>query len=210
MATVPRIPEHLARGFTMLADDEATPAARIAIPAELTRLAGIPIANARSLQLDPVVHECVRLFNANYQGCEYCKNARQAVAVQAGLTEDMVGKLMRFEDSDLPERIKVALRVTNAIASAPQGLTDAIWAGALEHFSEQEVVDLVLLSTFTTGSRVAIILGVEPGKEASSRLFYPTDPVYGLSGDLTEAIAALVSKGVRVKEKGEGYDRIGG
>ncbi|NWG52598.1 MAG: hypothetical protein HXY28_02660 [Hydrogenophilaceae bacterium] len=84
MATTPRIPEHLARGFTMFADDESTPAARIAISAELTRLAGIPIASARSLQLDPVVHECARLFNASYQGCEYCKNARQAVAVQGG------------------------------------------------------------------------------------------------------------------------------
>lgn len=208
MATTPRIPEHLARGFTMLADDVSTPAASIAIPSELTRLAGIPIASARSLKIDPVVHECVRLFNANYQGCEYCKNARQAVAVQSGLTEDMVGKLMRFEESDLPPRVKAALRITNALAAAPQTLTDAIWDGALEHFSEQEVVDLVLLSAFTTGSRVAIILGVEPGKDASSRLFYPTDPVYGASADLSEAIARLAAKGLRVKERGEGHDRI--
>ncbi len=34
-----------------------------------------------------------------------------------------------------------------------------------------------LLSCYTTGSRVAIILGVELGKETSPRLFYPTDPV---------------------------------
>ncbi|MGR4863798.1 carboxymuconolactone decarboxylase family protein [Caulobacter sp. LARHSG274] len=208
MATTPRIPEQYAKGFTMLAGDQDSPAARIAIPQELNRLAGIPIASARSLQLDPVLHECVRLFNANYQGCEYCRNARQAVAVQAGLDEDMVSKLTRFESSDLPERTKAALRITDALASAPQMLTDAIWNGARQHFSEQEVVDLVLLSCYTTGSRVAIILGVEPGKEASSRLFYPTDPVYGDSPDLSAAIEALKEGGVAVKERGEGYDRI--
>jgi len=208
MATTPRIPEEYAQGFTMLAGDQNSPAARIAIPQELNRLAGIPIASARSLQLDPVLHECVRLFNANYQGCEYCKNARQAVAVQAGPDEDMVSKLTRFETSDLPERTKAALRITDALASAPQMLTDEIWNGARQHFSELEVVDLVLLSCYTTGSRVAIILGVEPGKEASSRLFYPTDPVYGDSPDLNAAIEALKEGGVAVKERGEGYDRI--
>ena len=210
MATTPRIPEHLARGFTMLSDgSQDTPASRIAIPAELTRLAGIPVASARSFQIDPVVHECMRLFSANYQGCEYCRNARQAVAVQAGLNEDMVSKLMHYEQSDLPEHVKAALRITDALASAPQGLSDTVWNGALEYFSEQEVVDIVLFSAFTTGSRVAIILGVEPGKEASSRLFYPTDPVYGESPELKDAVAALAAKGIAVAETGAGHDPIG-
>ena len=205
----PRIPAEYAEGFTMLSHGSDNPAARIAIPAELTRAAGIPIANARSIQLDPVVHECIRLFNANYQGCTYCLNARQAVAVQAGLDEDMVSKLQVFKDSDLPDNIKAALAITDALAGAPQSVTDEMWADARKHFSEKEVVDIVLLSCFTTGSRVAIILGVEPGKEASSRLFYPTDPVYGDSEDLKAAIAELEAKGVAVKEAGDSYDPIG-
>ena len=97
MSTTPRIPAALAAGFTMLGDGSATPASRIAIPIELTRLSGIPIASAGSILLDPVVHEGIRLFNANYQGCEYCMNARQAIAVQAGLNEDIVQQLTRFE-----------------------------------------------------------------------------------------------------------------
>lgn len=209
MRTTPRIPDEYARHFTMMAEGSETPAARIAIPAEVARLAGIPIASKDSITLDPVVHECIRLYNANYQGCTYCANARQAVAVQAGLDEDLVGKIMHFEQSDLPENIKAALRITEKLASAPQMMTDTIWANARKYFSEQEVIDIVLLSCFTTGSRVAIILGVEPGKEASSRLFYPDEDVYGHSPELREAIKDLEDRGVLVRPAHDGYDPIG-
>lgn len=209
MATTPRIPPEFARDFTMMSEGVDTPAARIAIPIEVARLAGIPIASRDSITLDPVVHECIRLYNANYQGCTYCANARQAVAVQAGLDEDLVSKLTRFEQSDMPERIKVALRITEALASAPQMMTDALWQGALEYYSEQEVIDIVLLSCFTTGSRVAIILGVEPGKEASSRLFYPDEDVYGSSPELKDAVRELEGRGVLVRPQHEGFDPLG-
>jgi alkylhydroperoxidase family enzyme len=209
MSTTPRIPPEFARGFTMLAEDSDSPAARIGIPAELTRLAGIPIATERSIQIDPVVHESIRLFSAFYQGCTYCQNARQAVAVQAGLNEDMVSQLRNYEASDLPPKVKAALRVADKIASAPQLMDDAAWAEALETYTETELVDIVLFSCFTTGSRVAIILGVEPGPEASSRIFYPTDPVYGESEDLVRAVEKLRAQGIAVREAGEGYDPIG-
>jgi AhpD family alkylhydroperoxidase len=198
MSTTPRIPPALAEGFTMLGNGAETPAARIAIPIELTRLSGIPIASEGSILLDPVVHECIRLFNAKYQGCEYCMNARQAIAVQAGLDEGIVKQLTRFESSTLPDKIKAALRITSAVASAPKMVTAAVLDEARRHFSEQEVIDIVLLSVITTGSKVAITLGVDPGKAASSRVFYPTDPVYGSSEELKRAIDACQSKGFTV------------
>ena len=70
--------------------------------------------------------------------------------------------------------VKAALKVADRIASAPQLMDNALWNETLETYSETELVDIVLFSCFTTGSRVAIILGVEPGPEASSRIFYPT------------------------------------
>ena len=199
MATTPRIPKELVDGFAMQIENDGSPAAAIAIPIELSRLAGIPIQTRRSFQIEPVLHELIRLYNAKYQDCQYCQNARQAVAVQAGLNEDMVSALARFETSNLPESYKAALRVTAAVAHNPALLTDAIWDGALEHFTEQEVVDIVLLSMHTTASKVTITLGLDPGKEASSRLFFPTEEVYGASADLAEAIAALESQGVAVR-----------
>jgi AhpD family alkylhydroperoxidase len=199
MATKLRIPAELAAGFTMMNEGGDTPAANIAIPTELTRLAAIPIASEGSFQLDPLVHECIRLFNANYQGCEYCLNARAAGAVQAGLDETLVEKLTRFESSDLPERIKAALRITNAVASGPQTLTEAIWEGARRFYSEQEVVDLVLLSVHTTGSKVTITLGLDPGKENSSRIFYPSEDVYGNSPELKRAVEQMEHSGLAVR-----------
>ena len=65
--------------------------------------------------------------------------------------------------------------------------------------SEDELVDIVLLSMHTTASKVTITLGLDPGKEAISRLFFPTEDVYGESADLAEAIAELRSQGVVVE-----------
>ena len=198
MSTTPRIPAELAQGFTMLTEGSHSPAEKIAIPIELTRLSGIPIASEGSIRLDAVVHECIRLFNAKYQGCEYCMNARAAIAVQSGLDESIVQQLTRFETSSLPDKIKAALRITSAVASAPKMVTPEVLDTARRFFTDQEISDIILLSIVTTGSKVAITLGVDPGKGASSRVFYPTDPVYGSSAELKRAIEEYEGKGFEV------------
>jgi AhpD family alkylhydroperoxidase len=201
MATVPRIPQHLLDGYFIQmerSEDNDNPVAAISIPIELSRLAAIPVRTKKSFQLDPVLHELIRLYNAKVQDCQYCQNARQAVAVQAGLDEDMVSALSHFETSALPESIKAALRITSVISTNPGLLTDEIWEGAAKFYTEDELVDIVLLSMHTTASKVTITLGLDPGKEASSRLFFPTEDVYGESPELAEAIADLRSSGVVV------------
>jgi alkylhydroperoxidase family enzyme len=202
MAPKPRIPESLVPGFSMMSEGGDSPAERIAIPTELSRLAAIPIRSKGSFEIDPVVHECVRLFNANYNGCTYCQNARQAVAVQAGLNEDMVSKIVNFEQSDLPDHVKAALRIANAIQSGPQTLTQQVWNVARRYYSEQETVDLVLHAMHGCGSKVAVTLGLEPGPEASSRLFFPSEGVYGSSPELKRAVQELERQGVVVKDTG--------
>jgi AhpD family alkylhydroperoxidase len=201
MATVPRIPKDLLDGYFIQMERSETndnPVAAISIPIELSRLAAIPVKTAKSFQLDPVLHELIRLYNAKVQDCQYCQNARQAVAVQAGLDEDMVSALSHFETSALPDHIKAALRITSAVSTNPGLLSDEIWDEAARYFTEDELVDIVLLSMHTTASKVTITLGLDPGKEASSRLFFPTEDVYGESPELAAAIAELRSQGVVV------------
>src|SRR5689334_10620426 len=201
MATVPRIPQHLLDGYFIQmerSEDNDNPVAAISIPIELSRLAAIPVRTKKSFQLDPVLHELIRIYNAKVQDCQYCQNARQAVAVQAGLQEDMVEALGHFESSNLPESIKAALRLTAAISTNPGLISDELWADAARHYTETELVDIVLLSMHTTASKVTITLGLDPGKENSSRLFFPTEDVYGSSPELTEAIEALRSDGILV------------
>ena len=60
------------------------------------------------------------------------------------------------------------------------------------------VIDIVLLSVHTTGSKVAITLGVDPGREASSRVFYPSEGVYGNSPELRRAVEAMAAGGLKV------------
>jgi AhpD family alkylhydroperoxidase len=206
MSTTPRIPAELVEGFFMQSEDDGSPAAAIAIPVELSRLAAIPVRTKRSFQLDPVLHELIRIYNAKFQDCQYCQNARQAVAVQNGLDEDMVSALSHFETSSLPEQVKAALRITAALATNPALLSDEIWDAAGQYYSEQERVDIVLLSMHTTASKTTITLGLDPGKEASSRLFYPTETdCYGTSEDLTEAIAELENRGIAVRPQQEAH-----
>lgn|GEM_PF-1852376 len=200
MATTPRIPQELIDGFfVQMEPDSDHPLARIAIPIELSRLAGIPIKTAQSFQLDPVVHELIRLYNAKVNDCQYCQNARQAVAVQSGLDEDMVTALGTFETSDLPDAVKAALRITAAISTNPGLLSDEVWADARRYYTEAELIDIVLLSMHTTASKSFITLGLDPGKEASSRLFFPTEDVYGQSEHLAEAIEELRRQGFAVE-----------
>ena len=111
----------------------------------------------------------------------------------------MVEKLLHFEQSDLPERVKAALRIPNAIHSGPQTLTQAVWDHARKYFSEQEVVDIVLLSMHGCASKVAVTLGLEPGKEASSRVFFPSEAVYGSSPELKRAVEEMERKGLAVR-----------
>jgi hypothetical protein len=125
-------------------------------------------------------------------------NARQAIAVQAGLDEGIVSQLSRFETSTLPDHIKAALRITSAIASAPKMVTPAVLENARRFFSDVEISDIILLSVHTTSSKVTITLGVDPGKTASGRVFYPTDPVYGDSPELKRATEELQAKGFSV------------
>src|SRR3954447_9600371 len=202
MATVPRIPQEMLEGYFIQmerTEDNDNPVAAISIPIELSRLAGIPVRTKKSFQLDPVLHELIRLYNAKVQDCQYCQNARQAVAVQAGLDEDMVSALSHFETSSLPAHVKAALRITSAVSTNPGLLSDEIWAQAAQYFTEDELVDIVLLSMHTTASKSFITLGLDPGKEASSRLFFPTEDVYGQSEHLAEAIEELRRQGFAVE-----------
>ena len=95
------------------------------------------------------------------------------------------------------------------VSTNPGLLTDEILKDAGRFYTEQELVDIVLLSMHTTASKATITLGLDPGKEASSRLFFPTEDVYGSSPELAEAIESLRAQGVVVDTPQEGPVPVG-
>lgn len=113
------------------------------------------------------------------------------------MTEDMVSKVADFEHSDLPEHVKVALRITRTMATYPKGVTDEMLAEARKYYSEEDLVDIVLLSTFTMQSKVTVTVGLDPG--GIQEVFYPTDESYGHASEaLLEAIDELRGEGFTV------------
>jgi len=89
--------------------------------------------------------------------------ARIASVMRHGLTEEMVDKVRDYENSDLPERTKMALRLVDKMAFDHLGMDEEFQAGLREHFSEDEIMDLGMMMGFTLGmQRFVEAFGIRP------------------------------------------------
>jgi hypothetical protein len=68
---------------------------------------------------------------------------------------------MRFEQGDLPEHQKAALRLAAAFLGAPSSLTPEARAKALEHFTPGEIAGLLLKLTSFLVNKPRTALGVD-------------------------------------------------
>lgn len=108
--------------------------------------------------LDPVTTELIRLRGARAHNCRICQSRREVAAIKGGADESTFDKIDFYETSDLDERYKVALRLTDAIlwqpAAYPAGLADQVRAA----FSPDETVEIVLDLTRNAANKVAVAL----------------------------------------------------
>ncbi len=76
----------------------------------------------------------------------------------------MVAKLPVYETSDLPERIKLAMRLVESwVTAAGQSVDDALMAQLREHYTDSQVVELAIsIGTFDFSHRFNAVMGVEP------------------------------------------------
>jgi alkylhydroperoxidase family enzyme len=58
------------------------------------------------------------------------------------LSEEKVQKMYDFKNSDLSEREKAVLRLTEIIATDPHTLDDEFFAQLKKHFSDEQLLDL--------------------------------------------------------------------
>jgi hypothetical protein len=119
-------------------------------------------------RLDPVITEMVRLRCARTHDCRVCQTLRFDDAAVAGVDEDLTAKIDFFERSDLDERIKVALRITDAFITGPSGLTPELVAQAHEYFSDGELAELCLDITKWSTQKISVALGID-GAEALAK-----------------------------------------
>ena len=68
-----------------------------------------------------------------------------------------------YADSDLPDRLKLALRMADAVISDPSGLSEADQKALNEEFTPAELAELALTVAMAAGfSKAAIAWGPPP------------------------------------------------
>ena len=118
-------------------------------------------AVVRGSALDPVTTELVRLRCARTHHCRICQTLRLADARAAGVDETMTAKVDFYERSDLPERAKVALRVTDAFITRPDLLSDVAAGQARASFGPAELASLCLDITKWSTQKINVALGTD-------------------------------------------------
>jgi AhpD family alkylhydroperoxidase len=118
-------------------------------------------AVVRGSALDPVTTELVRLRCARTHHCRICQTLRLADSRAAGVDEDMTAKVDFYERSDLPQRAKVALRVTDAFITRPGLLSDAVAGQARASFGPAELASLCLDITKWSTQKIKVALGTD-------------------------------------------------
>ena len=89
--------------------------------------------------------------------------------MRRGLTEEMIDKVRDYENSDLPERTKVALRLTDKMAFDHRGIDEALSVQLREHFSDDEIMDLGMGAAFALGwQRFIEAFGIRPDSWSES------------------------------------------
>ncbi|MEM9038012.1 MAG: carboxymuconolactone decarboxylase family protein [Actinomycetota bacterium] len=116
--------------------------------------------------------ELVRLRVAFHNQCRSCMAIRYQDAIDDGLTEDLVCSLEQpYEAPDLTDAERLAVRYGELLASNHLAIDDDMYGQLLEHFTEEQVVEL--------GLQVALFVGV--GRLAAT---------WHVVEDLPEAFAA--------------------
>ncbi|WP_245204209.1 carboxymuconolactone decarboxylase family protein [Kitasatospora sp. RG8] len=115
--------------------------------------------------LDPVLVELVQIRASQINRCAYCIDYHTTDARKAGETEDRIHQLSAWEESSLyTAEERAALALTEAVTMLPQGVPDAVYAQAAEHFEEKELAQLIaLIFTVNTWNRMNVSTRKTPG-----------------------------------------------
>ena len=88
---------------------------------------------------------------------------RIAEAQREGLSEETIGKVATFRDSDLGEREKAALEYAECFILDAAAVDDSFFAKLKTYFSEEEIVELGFILIMYNGlHRFNASIGLEP------------------------------------------------
>lgn len=130
-------------------------------PADVVFNSFLPVV-ARLDALDPLTSEVVRLRGAGQHQCRLCRSLREAAALDAGGSEDLYGEIERYEMSSLlTDPHKAALRYVDALIWTPGAISAEVAEGVLEHYSEDEAVEITLDVMRNASNKIAVAFAAD-------------------------------------------------
>jgi alkylhydroperoxidase family enzyme len=130
---------------------------------------------ARLHELDAVTTELVRLRGARQHNCRICQSTRSVQAISGGADESMFDKIDWYETTDLSERHKVALRLTDAIITQPTEITPELVTQVRRYFEPAEVVEIVFDISRNSAQKVPVALAADQAHVTEGVEYYDLD-----------------------------------
>jgi AhpD family alkylhydroperoxidase len=116
--------------------------------------------------IDKKLAELIKLRTSQLNGCGYCVNLHSLDARKAGETEQRVFAVSAWwETPFFTEAERAALKLAEEITRIQDaGLSEATFQNAKKYFSEQEIAQLIFITTVTNSwNRIAISMHMVAG-----------------------------------------------
>lgn len=128
--------------------------------------------------LDPLTTELVRLRGARTHDCRLCRSMRNVHAVRSGADESTFDQIDDYENSDLSERHKVVLRLTDAMLRQPTAYPVGLVEQVHMYLTPAESLEVVLDVARNATNKIAVAFGADEAHVSEGVEFYDFDP-YG-------------------------------
>ncbi|MBZ9644589.1 carboxymuconolactone decarboxylase family protein [Streptomyces sp. PSKA30] len=112
--------------------------------------------------LPAAIQELVKIRASQINGCGFCTDMHTKDAAAAGETPQRLNLIAAWREATVfTEAERAALELTEQgtrIADAAGGVTDAVWANAVKHFDEEQLVALIsLIAIINAYNRINVI-----------------------------------------------------
>ena len=161
MSTQPRLPSPPPTGYQ---------------PELWTTLLDLMVVIAKQKALDPVTTELVRLRGARRHNCRMCQSRRTISALEAGASEATFQQIDFYETSDLSERHKVALRLTDALITRPSEISAGLAHDVRRFFGPAEVAEIMADVFRNSCQKVAVAFAQDDAVVTEGIEYYDVGP----------------------------------
>jgi len=121
-----------------------------------------------SVDLDPALHELVRIRASQINGCTYCIDSHSRDARRGGESERRIWALTAWRETPFfSDRERAALALTEALTRLPEnGVPDDVYDAAARHFPAQELGNLIgAIIAINAWNRVGVGTALAPPAE---------------------------------------------